>query len=506
MFSKKTSVFDRLGPGETTVSSTTSDNPEPLVLVRGFGTEFVRTSTPADKTVKSGASAIQKLREEVIYLRGILTNAEEISSVVKAINRSKLFICVSLAKERERMAGLFPEIDDLLYCPHDTFRSESNLPDSSTIESFPSLDDILMENKLETSLRQAMPYQSQPASCQSQSILTATSSASEAESNPILSRNALQARANRLKKKRYIEGLESACQDLRGECKKLQGVVQKQKAVIYELKNDVAYLRGVLANSSEIASVLKAVKKETRLPITSSLGGCSRKRKAPMISVPDEEEEEVEDLSDSSSALVALKKNYAMNRNAVQARAQRQKKKAYVENLKENCSVLQEQNKALQTTVNEQRAVIDELQGEIAYLRGVFANSNEIASVLRAVKKETGMPLRSSLGKRAGSKPKLHEDEAGPSHGKRLRQRDSSGRKQLNTSSQRSSSDEAAVYLVSTMGLKAKWCVIMLDMEQEGGLLREMMGERSDMLVGSGKLILTAWMNSPSSSLGAPVL
>lgn len=85
------------------------------------------------------------------------------------------------------------------------------------------------------------------------------------------SKNALNARANRLKKKRYIESLEKELSKLRDENTKLNSIVGNQSYVIEDLRKEVKYVKNILANNSEITKLLKAINGTTGMPVTSSL-------------------------------------------------------------------------------------------------------------------------------------------------------------------------------------------------------------------------------------------
>lgn len=85
------------------------------------------------------------------------------------------------------------------------------------------------------------------------------------------SKNALNARANRLKKKRYMEDLEREVLKLRSDNGKLKSILSNQSFVIENLRKEVRYVKNVLANNSDITKLLKAINGSTGMPATTSL-------------------------------------------------------------------------------------------------------------------------------------------------------------------------------------------------------------------------------------------
>jgi len=74
-----------------------------------------------------------------------------------------------------------------------------------------------------------------------------------------LSKNAILARENREKKKRYICGLEKTVRDLSAKNKKLVHGCAAMRKTVADLHREVNYLRGVLENQSELARLLKHI-------------------------------------------------------------------------------------------------------------------------------------------------------------------------------------------------------------------------------------------------------
>ncbi|XP_070578242.1 uncharacterized protein [Ptychodera flava] len=74
-----------------------------------------------------------------------------------------------------------------------------------------------------------------------------------------LNRNALNARLNRLKKKKHLEGLETSVKNLSSENAQLKCQAKTLSAKVEALETEVDYLKGVLANQSELASLLSNI-------------------------------------------------------------------------------------------------------------------------------------------------------------------------------------------------------------------------------------------------------
>lgn len=86
-----------------------------------------------------------------------------------------------------------------------------------------------------------------------------------------ISKNAINARINRLKKKSYVQSLEYKIADLTTKNEELNTYIQNQINCISSLRAEVAYLRGVISNMSEIKSLLRSVRHHSDLEVTSSL-------------------------------------------------------------------------------------------------------------------------------------------------------------------------------------------------------------------------------------------
>lgn len=88
--------------------------------------------------------------------------------------------------------------------------------------------------------------------------------------NPKVSnRNALMARENRRKKKELLENLQKSVDDTQTENQKLKKLLRVRNTTISKLTQESLYLRSILANKTEIMSLLKTIQ-GNRTPITSS--------------------------------------------------------------------------------------------------------------------------------------------------------------------------------------------------------------------------------------------
>lgn len=86
-----------------------------------------------------------------------------------------------------------------------------------------------------------------------------------------LSKNALLARENRLKKKRYIHGLEENLSNARRENEHLVEKLKEKDDTIEKLQKEIEYFKSILANVQEISSLINTIKQESPIPISTSL-------------------------------------------------------------------------------------------------------------------------------------------------------------------------------------------------------------------------------------------
>lgn len=88
----------------------------------------------------------------------------------------------------------------------------------------------------------------------------------------LMSRNALMARENRLKKKIYLEGLENQVGQLKSENEKFSKILDNQSLLISDLKKEIKYLRSALANSTDIGNLVRNIHNNTGMSVRTSLG------------------------------------------------------------------------------------------------------------------------------------------------------------------------------------------------------------------------------------------
>ncbi|XP_077289350.1 uncharacterized protein LOC143913442 [Arctopsyche grandis] len=74
------------------------------------------------------------------------------------------------------------------------------------------------------------------------------------------------------------------------------------------------------------------------------------------------------------------------SKNALLARENRRKKKAYVDGLEATISTLKRDSKKLRTLLGTQATYINELHSEIKYLRATLANADEIGCLVRKLR------------------------------------------------------------------------------------------------------------------------
>ncbi|XP_006621530.1 putative uncharacterized protein DDB_G0282133 [Apis dorsata] len=78
-------------------------------------------------------------------------------------------------------------------------------------------------------------------------------------------------------------------------------------------------------------------------------------------------------------------KRPCLNRNALMARENRLRKKAYLEKIENKLSFYQQENKNLVNIIKKQGIDIKRLSGEVAYLKSVLNNNTSITTLLRTI-------------------------------------------------------------------------------------------------------------------------
>ena len=83
-------------------------------------------------------------------------------------------------------------------------------------------------------------------------------------------KNAIAARENRLKKKRYVDGLEKQNKTLLSENARLHKTQDKLENKVSSLASEVAYLKSVLFNQSALSGLLKKIGPDAKVRLSST--------------------------------------------------------------------------------------------------------------------------------------------------------------------------------------------------------------------------------------------
>lgn len=94
---------------------------------------------------------------------------------------------------------------------------------------------------------------------------------SQSKRKPCFSKNALMARENRLRKKKYVSKLENDITYLKRNNKKLSLIVDNQSSLISELKKEIKYLKSVIINSGDISKLIRNIHQSSGMSVSSSL-------------------------------------------------------------------------------------------------------------------------------------------------------------------------------------------------------------------------------------------
>ena len=84
------------------------------------------------------------------------------------------------------------------------------------------------------------------------------------------SKNAIAARDNRQKKKKYINDLENSVMELKSENCDLRKENEVNRKAVASLQHEVRYLKGVIANQSTLSALLKSVSQTPGINLSSS--------------------------------------------------------------------------------------------------------------------------------------------------------------------------------------------------------------------------------------------
>lgn len=74
------------------------------------------------------------------------------------------------------------------------------------------------------------------------------------------SKNAINARINRIKKKKYMQSLEESLDAYKNECKRWQAEYRQKSSEVQVLQKEVEYLKAVLRNESKLGAIVKNLK------------------------------------------------------------------------------------------------------------------------------------------------------------------------------------------------------------------------------------------------------
>ncbi|XP_067680929.1 probable basic-leucine zipper transcription factor D [Haliotis asinina] len=94
--------------------------------------------------------------------------------------------------------------------------------------------------------------------------------------------------------------------------------------------------------------------------------------------------------------VIAQKEPKSMNKNAVAARENRQKRKRYIENIEKEVAQLKEENAALKMKVSCQSDSVEKLNEQVKYLQSVIANQSTISALLQNIQNTADVTLKSS--------------------------------------------------------------------------------------------------------------
>lgn len=83
-------------------------------------------------------------------------------------------------------------------------------------------------------------------------------------------------------------------------------------------------------------------------------------------------------------------KRPCLNRNALMARENRQRKKEYIERIEARLRVFQQENQELNGTIQRQALEIKKLSKEVVYLKNVLNNNSVITSLLSSMNESLG--------------------------------------------------------------------------------------------------------------------
>ncbi|KAK3746749.1 hypothetical protein QZH41_003570 [Actinostola sp. cb2023] len=95
-------------------------------------------------------------------------------------------------------------------------------------------------------------------------------------------KSAQAARDNRLKKKKYVEGMETEIEQLRKDNEALKARDRRHTQAVEKLEDEVSYLRNVLANQSTLSTLMKRLVSTPGISFTSNFSEEEIERSSPV--------------------------------------------------------------------------------------------------------------------------------------------------------------------------------------------------------------------------------
>lgn len=183
----------------------------------------------------------------------------------------------SLSPAHSMDSGVDAGVDDFLADFASSWADEDfglNEDDIKDLEDLLNLSENIQPNELSTaksansSVAEARPLRKPNFQFGKGSKIPEEDEKAIAERNK---KNAIAARENRQKKKKYMEGLENDVAKLKEENKTLKTRNESMTTMMKKLSDEVKYLRSVLANESTISLLLKSVAATPGISLSSSL-------------------------------------------------------------------------------------------------------------------------------------------------------------------------------------------------------------------------------------------
>lgn len=106
-----------------------------------------------------------------------------------------------------------------------------------------------------------------------------------------------------------------------------------------------------------------------------------------------------------------------MSKNAIAARQNREKQKAYVKSLEDKVASLKERKQTLLQKDHFNQAKVEQLRNEVEYLNGVVGNMDQIKSIISVVANTPGVTsISTSLRSDMRTRPRRGNNENETSH------------------------------------------------------------------------------------------